>query len=193
MSALIPHFLGSFASDAACSSFVASNGWFPERTASSATPCTSLVPGLMYRNTTSGLLRYYDGTAWRAVGSSGGVSVTPSRDVVLMESTPQAIPADADGDIYVNMTDGNDCVATLPSGVDPGWSITFVNNPPSALNTVVVTPALHSFIGQLAGISLYLGEPEQAVEVAYLGDGLWAVVDCYVPSIDLLTFGGLQD
>jgi hypothetical protein len=143
----------------------------------------------MYRNTTSGMLRYYDGTTWR----DGGGSSASTRDVVNMESTPYAIPSSADGDIYVNILDGDDCVVQLPSGVSAGWGVTLINNPPSAVKIIATLPALHSFLGQLAGINLYLGEPEQSVEVVYLGDAQWTVIDCYVPSIDLLTFGGLID
>jgi len=75
MSALIPHFLGNFATNTDCEAFVAAGGWVPERTASSATPCTTLVAGLMYRNTTLNQLRYYDGTQWRA-GDKRVVDVT---------------------------------------------------------------------------------------------------------------------
>jgi len=64
MSALVPHYLGNFATNADCEAFVASGGWVPER--GGAVSCTALTAGLMYRNTTDGSLRYYDGAQWRA-------------------------------------------------------------------------------------------------------------------------------
>lgn len=192
MSALIPHFIGSFASDAACEAEVASAGWHPERKGAQGYPVHALEPGLMYRNVATARLRYYDGVAWHDAGNfSGGGAAT--RDVVFMETTPYNVPAGADNDVYVNRVDSGNCTVNLPSGVSAGWCVTVVNDSPGLDTAVVALPGLHSFLGQIAGSTLNLGEAQLAVEIVYLGDAEWTVIDCYVPSIDLLTFAGPPD
>lgn len=99
---------GSIANVNTVASNIAGVNSFAERyRVESADPSTSLDAGDLAFNTTSSLLKYYNGTSWQ--------SISPGIGAVADDSTPQ-LGGDLDGSGFTIDLSANDEAITLPSG-----------------------------------------------------------------------------
>ncbi len=95
---LLPYFLGEFASDVATETFISTQGYFPQ-TQSSA-PTTGKIPGIVYKNTTTGDLRMWTGSQWESIS---GVPTGMALDDLNNVTTTSVLPGSK---LYYNATSG---------------------------------------------------------------------------------------
>ena len=103
---LIPHYLGSFASDAAVNSFLSGQGFYPQSGA--AAPTFQAIEGCVYLNNATSLFRMWNGSSWQELtggGSSDNSNVGPNENI----TSSTGAGTDADRDFYVHLitTAGN--------------------------------------------------------------------------------------
>jgi len=169
MSALIPHFLGRFATDADCEHYISDTGWVPERSPSGA-PTTVLESGLMYHNTTYNSLRYYDGVGWRA-----------SKDPYVRNTAQlQAAISVGDADIEVRGSFTLASDATVPSGSTLTFGDGAIITVPAArtltINGCISASAVQVFAG--TGTVALNGEASKDVLPEWFGAVCDGVTDC---------------
>lgn len=104
-------------------------GTFPRNSSFPTTP----IPGSYYWDNTNGHLLVHDGTT--------SYKIQAIRKVSAPGSSPQTVPDDSHGNIYVNHSVGGSLTITLPSlaNVKLGHTLTFIAT--VATNTIAVTPS----------------------------------------------------
>lgn len=130
MSALIPNYLGKYASDAAVNAYLSHTGTRLIGAGWSSSYVFSPIAGMVYRNVTTLTFRRYDGAAWVDIGGGGGVLTVDDEGVLvdanttLMDFTGAGVTATqtAPGQVRVDVPGGGG--GSLTGVVNPNGVVT---------------------------------------------------------------------